>query len=163
MNNELMDKYLKSVLTTGDKINSLDYIRLGIMEEFGEIVGKIKRYRRGDYQKEEFKTNMKKELGDLTWYLVLYQHKNGVTKPGFRAPRNTRIMTNINTLELLKGHLAVAKMPKHKSLIVSTMIDTVTDLAWNFGLTMEDVCNYNMKKTQDRLFRNMIKGQGDER
>lgn len=42
MNDKLMKNYLESVLVTGSKIDSLDYIHLGIIEESGEIAGKVK-------------------------------------------------------------------------------------------------------------------------
>lgn len=59
---DLANKYLQSVLVTGGKIKSLEYARLGIWEELGEVAGKVKRFRRGDYNKEEFRSNMKKSL-----------------------------------------------------------------------------------------------------
>lgn len=159
----IKENFLKSVLITGNRINSLEYIKLGIMEEFGEIAGKIKRFRRGDYKKEAFKDNMKKEIGDLTWYLVLYEYKNGTLRGDFKPPRNKRVMTSIDNMELLKGHLMWSKHPRHQGLIIETMLQCTSDLAWSFGFTMEDICKANMQKTSDRLKRNMIKGSGDER
>lgn len=159
----MIQEYLQSVLLTGNKIKSLDYIKLGILEESGEIAGKVKRFRRGDYKKEGFKENMKKEIGDLTWYLVLYAYKNEQPIADFRPPRNTRIMDNIYRLEALKANLVAAKTQKHEYITTKSLMGTVSDLAWNFGFTMEDIMKANMQKTQDRLARNMIKGQGDER
>lgn len=159
----MIQEYLQSVLLTGNNIKSLDYIKLGILEESGEIAGKVKRFRRGDYGKDGFKENMKKELGDLTWYLVLYAYKNEQPLMEFRAPRNTRVMDNIYKLEVLKANLVSAESQRQQYITTRAMMNTVTDLAWNFGFTMEDITKANMQKTHDRLLRNKIKGQGDER
>lgn len=56
-----------------------------------------------------------------------------------------------------------AKTQKHEYVTTKSLMGTVSDLAWNFGFTMEDIMKANMQKTQDRLLRNKIKGQGDER
>lgn len=156
-------EYLQSVLLTGNSIQSLDYIKLGIIEESGEVAGKVKRFRRGDSSKEWFKDGMKKELGDLTWYLILYTYKSGQHLAEFRSPKNTRIMDNIYKIEVLKANLISAKNKRHEYLATRSLINTVTDLAWNFGFTMEDIIQANMQKTKDRFLRNKIRGQGDER
>lgn len=159
----LAQDYLKSILVTGSKIKSLDYVRLGIYEELGEVAGKIKRFRRGDYKKEEFKNQIKKELGDLTWYLTLYNHLNGTPTREFRRPRNKRIMNSLDSLFMLQSYLTMSKQARFRGLLIESMTNAVTDLAWSFGITMEDIVKDNIKKTQDRLARNKIKGQGDER
>lgn len=163
MKNNLAQEYLSSVLITGNKIKSLEYARLGIWEELGEVAGKIKRFRRGDYTKEEFKLNMKKELGDLTWYLTLYNHLNNTPTRKFNKPKNKRVMESLNNLYELQGYLVTATEPKFRGLTIEAMTNSVTDLAWSFGYTMEDICKANIQKTQDRLLRGKIKGSGDER
>lgn len=157
------ETYLKSILITGSGIKSLEYLRLGIQEELGEISGKIKRYRRGDYKKDEFKSQIKNELGDLTWYLTLYNHVNNTPTRRFREPHNNHIMKSLDKLYLLNGHLITAKNPKFRGLVIEAMTNSVIDLSWNFGFTMEDICKSNINKITSRLFRNKIKGSGDER
>lgn len=163
MNDKLMKNYLESVLVTGSKIDSLDYIHLGIIEESGEIAGKVKKFYRGDYDQNTLRDNIKKEIGDLTWYLVLYGYKNGTLQSGFRSAKSHSLPHNIKSLEILKGRLAIAKTPRHKGIVINTMINTVTNLANNFNLTMEDICQTNIAKIRDRLLRNVLKGSGDER
>lgn len=160
---DLANKYLQSVLVTGGKIKSLEYARLGIWEELGEVAGKVKRFRRGDYNKEEFRSNMKKELGDLTWYLTLYNHLNGTPTRQFREPQNKRIMDSLNRLYELQGYLVTAENSKFRGLTIEAMTNTVTDLAWSFGYTMEDICKSNIDKTMYRLANNKIRGSGDDR
>lgn len=155
--------YLKSVLITGSKIKSLEYLRLGIQEELGEISGKIKRYRRGDYKKDDFKYQIKNELGDLTWYLTLYNHINNTPTRMFREPHDKRIMESLDKLYLLNGHLTKVENSRFRGLIIESMTNSVIDLSWSFGFTMDDICKSNIVKTLGRLSRNKLKGQGDER
>lgn len=41
----------------------------GLVEEAGELIGKYKRMFRGDYSEAEAMEHIKKELGDVLWYL----------------------------------------------------------------------------------------------
>lgn len=159
----LAESYLDSVLLTGFKITSLEYLRLGIIEESGEIAGKIKKFKRGDYTQEQFRVQIGKEIGDLCWYLVLYAKRNGKPIKNFREPREKKIMESINTIEILKGHLVKAKHPRHRHRIIEGILGSATDLAWNFGYTMEDITRMNSEKCKDRMLRGKIKGSGDER
>lgn len=46
------------------------YPVLGLVNEAGEVAGKVKKYLRGDYDYEELKRILGKELGDVMWYLA---------------------------------------------------------------------------------------------
>lgn len=157
-----VDEYLRNILITGNKINNLDYLKLGIFEELGEISGKIKKYRRGDYKKEEFKNNVKKEIGDLLWYLVLYSHVNKTPLKNFNKPRNKRVMESVDKLYALANFLKL-KNNNIRGKVIKSMVNSTIDLSWSFGYTIDDICKANIAKIQDRLKRNKIKGSGDER
>lgn len=43
---------------------------LGIAEEAGEVAGKIKKFFRGDYTREQTREMVLLELGDVAWYLA---------------------------------------------------------------------------------------------
>lgn len=156
-------EYLNKVLVTGNKIDSLDYIKLGIMEESGEIAGKIKRLYRGDYSEEVFKNQMAKELGDLSWYLTLYAYKQGQPITHYRPPRQHNMMDSLYNIQILKTHLLKSSNPKQQTMIINTMIGSVIDLANNCGYSMDQITDMNINKTLDRLQRNKIRGVGDER
>jgi NTP pyrophosphatase (non-canonical NTP hydrolase) len=51
------------------ELENITRLTLGLVEESGEVAGKIKKSMRGDYQLEEKKEEIKKELGDVLWYL----------------------------------------------------------------------------------------------
>lgn len=45
------------------------YASLGLGNEAGEVLGKIKKYIRGDYDIKELREKIIGELGDVLWYL----------------------------------------------------------------------------------------------
>lgn len=49
----------------------------GLVEECGELVGKYKRMFRGDFSEQEAMEQVKKELGDILWYLSRVAADNG--------------------------------------------------------------------------------------
>lgn len=64
-----------------NKGNNFIYPVLGLAEEAGEVVGKIKKALRDDNGiiSEERKQAIKKELGDLTWYISAECSELGLT------------------------------------------------------------------------------------
>lgn len=157
-----IEKYLKGISITSKSITSTEYLKLGISEEYGEIMGKVKRYCRGDYRKEDFKSNIKKELGDLTYYVAVLEERTGNVKE-LRAPHNKHLKDNLHNLTALNANIFNAKHPRHLTIALHTMMNTITDLAWNFGFTMTEIMETNLSKINSRYIRNQIKGSGDER
>lgn len=156
-------EYLKKILITGGNITSTDYLQLGIIEESGEIAGKLKKYMRGDFPYKQLKESIKKEIGDLSWYLVLYAYVNGYPIEKFREPHEKDIMKNIKNIEIMKGRLVKADHPRHQAKIIESLVGCSVDLASSFGYTMDEITNANIEKTMSRLARNKIRGSGDER
>ena len=88
---------------------SFIYPALGLAGEAGEVVEKVKKIMRNDNGavSDEKRTEVKKELGDVLWY--------------------------------------------------------VSQLATEFGITMEDVASTNVEKLRSRMERGAIHSQGDNR
>lgn len=61
--------------------NNITYPTLGLCGETGEVAEKIKKlYRdRNGVMDEEFKTMLKKEMGDVLWYLAILCMEAGFT------------------------------------------------------------------------------------
>ena len=57
-----------------DPLLDISYLALGIMNEAGEVGGKIKKVVRGDYSLEEIQSALHAELGDVLWYLTILAH-----------------------------------------------------------------------------------------
>lgn len=47
----------------------LDYLVHGLTSEAGEVAGAMKKYVRGDYDKDELVRRVRKETGDVLWYI----------------------------------------------------------------------------------------------
>lgn len=48
---------------------ALEYLTLGLVSEAGEVAGKVKKYIRDNSSDTVLKEDMKKELGDIMWYI----------------------------------------------------------------------------------------------
>lgn len=48
---------------------ALEYLALGLVSEAGEVAGKVKKYIRDNSSNTVLKEDMKKELGDIMWYI----------------------------------------------------------------------------------------------
>ncbi|MEI6280788.1 MAG: nucleoside triphosphate pyrophosphohydrolase family protein [bacterium] len=80
-----LNEYQKKALTTAlyPKKYKVIYPALGLGDEAGEVMGKIKKWLRGDDGKgkmtSERKDGIKKELGDVLWYVALLAHDLDIT------------------------------------------------------------------------------------
>jgi NTP pyrophosphatase (non-canonical NTP hydrolase) len=106
---EYQEKSKQTDMGTVIKDSKIAYYALGLVDEAGEVAGKIKKLYR-DYDGEltnEYKAEIKKEIGDVIWYL--------------------------------------------------------SQLCTKLDLSFEEVAQANMDKLLDRLERNKITGNGDNR
>jgi len=79
--NEYQEKAKKTDLGTIAKENNFDYYALGLVNEAGEVAGKIKKIHR-DYDgevTEEYRKELAKEMGDVLWYLSALCNKFNLT------------------------------------------------------------------------------------
>jgi|SRR3989344_6310651 len=80
-----LNEYQKKALTTAGhpKKYNIIYPAIGLGNEVGEVLGKIKKWMRGDDgkggMKKERKELLKGELGDVLWYLAVLAHDLGVS------------------------------------------------------------------------------------
>ena len=50
---------------------AIPYLSLGLGNEAGEVQGKVKKYLRGDYDRDALREKLEGELGDVLWYLAV--------------------------------------------------------------------------------------------
>ena len=78
---EYQEKAKKTDLGTIAKENNFDYYALGLVNEAGEVAGKIKKIHR-DYDgliTDEYRKELAKEMGDVLWYLSALCEKFNLT------------------------------------------------------------------------------------
>lgn len=63
----------------GNQMLGINEAVFGLLEEAGEVAGKFKRVYRGDRTLEEASESIKKELGDVLWYLSQLSLRLGYT------------------------------------------------------------------------------------
>ncbi|MFH0711275.1 MAG: nucleoside triphosphate pyrophosphohydrolase family protein [Candidatus Aenigmatarchaeota archaeon] len=95
------DEYQEKAGTTAmypDVGNNFIYPTLGLAGETGEIVEKVKKLIRDKNSKPDgqFKEEIKRELGDLLWYMARVSSEFGISLSDVAA-------TNINKLESRKS------------------------------------------------------------
>ena len=78
--NEYQERAKKTDLGTIARENNFDYYALGLVNEAGEVAGKIKKIHRdyGGEVTEEYKKELAKEMGDVLWYLSALCNKFGL-------------------------------------------------------------------------------------
>lgn len=74
-----MNEYQRKALKTY-KMTGYLYVTLGLCGEAGEVAEKVKKLLRdsGGTVTDEFRESLKKELGDVLWYLSVLSHEFGI-------------------------------------------------------------------------------------
>lgn len=62
-----------------NKGSNLTYPTLGLAGEAGEVCEKTKKFFRDHTEREDFQEKLKKELGDVLWYINAMAHEVGLT------------------------------------------------------------------------------------
>jgi len=154
-------KELKSVVEAGNPIDWATYSRLapifslyppdsireavttGIIAELGELCGVInKRLRKDDF---DFEDLLKKELGDVFWYLALGK----VNRINVIWPR-----------DYVDSHLLDYE---GNGITLFTINVDLEALVEKYGFTLGDVLITNLTKLYNRFTNNTIRGSGDYR
>jgi len=67
-----VQEYQKFTKTTAiyPRHHAMEYLGMGLASEAGEVAGVLKKWIRGDYSTKEMQEKLKKELGDVLWYVA---------------------------------------------------------------------------------------------
>ena len=144
--------------------NCYQYLHLGLLEEIGEVSGKLaKAYR----DKVFFEKDFIKELGDVFWFLINIAdyycceiedcELNSWTKTTYDTMGNVFYLCKL--AQKLQDTLDDTAM---KRLVVDS-IKAVNKIARAYGHSLDDVARLNLEKLRDRKARNCINGNGDNR
>lgn len=75
--NEYQDE--ASMTADFDQSTNEEYTILGLVSEAGEVAGVRKKLLRCDFPAEEYGERLKKELGDVLWYVAMVAREHGFT------------------------------------------------------------------------------------
>ena len=170
-------------------LERLDFCLLGVNEEAGEAIGKMKRYYRGDASWKTQKVALLTELGDVLWYTViaakemgftfayLYSHAHK-TNVGIEAAGENDISRTKNYLFSLNGaagaaacQLVVAYENSSPNATVkneifewlAVILLAIEGTSFYAGYSLEEVMEANTRKMTDRRSRGVLRGEGDNR
>lgn len=61
------------------KTQGIQYTVIGLNDEAGELLGKLKKWMRGDYNFRALQNGLEAELGDVLWYAAMLATELGVS------------------------------------------------------------------------------------
>lgn len=156
---------------------SIEYPLMGLMGEFGELSEKFKKVLRDNEGKltEDRKEGIIGELGDLCWYLFqIYSelkisfndnYENNDLLPSLteNVPKLLVAMhTCVSDIAIFcvgNNHCLLSRVTEPSNHLVYF----IKHIAKMCDTDIETIMQKNINKLQDRLKRNMIKGDGDTR
>ena len=145
--------------------NNEEYLVLGLIEEVGEVAGKLaKRKRDGVFDEKAFV----KELGDVLWFVAnLADYWDREYETDYSIQLSNCFEKTFNSLcteeEIMKDLAIVATGWVEGFDAVGNVISELACLAKKQGYTLEQVAEINLAKLRDRAARGKIHGNGDER
>lgn len=115
----------------------LEYLRLGLVSEVGEVAGVLKRILRDGWPMDVWRPKLVLELGDVAWYKAVLS-------------KEQRHLFGVDAIrvELLFGH---------------GIWEAARDRMAEAGITWEEVFDAVIAKLRDRQARGVIQGEGDNR
>ena len=161
--------------TTMSGLTLTNYSKLGMLEEIGELAGKIAKNIRGDYAiivddrhidstkeasgKYIRVKDLMLEVGDILWMLNAYLYDNKGIENLYAVNtvpnRPTNHIKLCGTIVNLSGYWINGNINK-----AFTMIIHIIEC---FGYTLEEVLYLNIEKLEQRRLNNTIQGNGDNR
>ena len=146
---------------------------LGLFEETGELIGKIKKYKRGD--KFDLSDGIKKEAGDCYYYVTRAIAESYLLE---YVPENVFTYSMDGDEDFLLNKLSdlAGKIVKHRSYLppniitkwnlknlLITYITCLNSFVYWYGLQPSDILINNGAKLADRKKRGVLNGNGDDR
>lgn len=142
------------------------YPALGLLEEAGEVAGKIaKAFRDGGDPREA----VLKELGDVCWMVAALAHDLGIDLDVSRIGIDTCYATEpsarcvcslCSDAELAASGALIGDLNKAPMWRVLVCVKRISN---SYGATLCDVLEMNLAKLASRAERGVIHGEGDER
>jgi NTP pyrophosphatase (non-canonical NTP hydrolase) len=146
------------------------FCAVGMAEEAGEAMGKVKRLMRGEgFDREGYLL----ELGDVLAYLTMAAHEKGWTLTDIFYARMTPeggdlIRCAHQLIRKTERILDEVLCGKTEDCLLSAMMHLFMQLHWNashhtVSSNIEEVMQLNITKLTERKSRNVLRGLGDKR
>lgn len=114
----------------------LEYLRLGLLSEVGEVAGVLKRIIRDGWPMEVWRQKLVIELGDVAWYVAVKYEEN-------------RLAYHVDAIFMALWGLEISSQVRARM--------TEANITW------PEVFDAVIAKLRSRQARGVIKGEGDNR
>ena len=152
-----------------------NYPYFGIIEEVGEIFGKLAKSMRGDKKLDN--VEVCKEFGDVLWMTNEIAIKHNITiseepfctasKPKFNPVFRSLVRVLSGANALVNGRLFSDQnfwiVVHDRQSYINIIYTNLAFLAVYYDSTIEEIMDYNIKKLTARKEQNLINGDGDNR
>lgn len=180
-NSKFWENYQKQAWTTClPSCQNFEYLALGLVNEAGEVAGKIKKKIRGDYDglDTQFVQDVKGEVSDCLWYLfglfTLADMPLRIVDASEYFVDTTPVVSVLRDSSIglcrRSGNIAHLFCLPNPVRYLSTIEIEVTDVVAKLhsictvlGFTLEEAAEYNLAKLAKRYATNKIIGSGDNR
>lgn len=179
-----LETYLEEIkqFAVYPKGHELEYLKLGLLSEIGEVAGVLKKRLRGDYcqfvevEKDEFRTlyrgagdepfkqDLTKEIGDCFWYwgMLVHYYKEDINSYGTWDTYADPCADYTTDTEVVESLITGCNLGT-QNILLEPMLFELQILGLRHNLDLETILQTNIDKLTDRKNRNKIKGSGDER
>lgn len=153
-----------------------DYSCLGLIDEVGEIAGKLKKAIRGDgvssgydaleaFRSGEKQIALRDEIGDVLYYLARYcvEHGEALEEWIYGALPFVRTRHDPVKIALQLSKNVGDTILRTDDIYLSNSCLFLAELALWLGFTLEEVAQANQEKLNSRKERGVLKGSGDKR
>jgi hypothetical protein len=152
----------------------LDYAKLGMIGEYGEICNKIKKVYRdnGGLFTPEICETIAPEIGDVYWYIAALcekEYKISFTAAWIAAERFKSPLDNNFFTILYKGTKYISEIcgenvdKEVAHINISYLLSVLNTICKRLYTTPEEVLRYNFEKLSARLINKTLQGSGDNR
>ncbi len=161
-------------LESDAQYSGLDYAKLGMIGEYGEICNKIKKVYRdnGGVFTPDICAAIAPEIGDVYWYIAALcekEYKISFTAAWIAAEKfNTPLDKNFFTI-LYKGTKYISEIcgenvdKEIAHINISYLLSVLNTICKRLYITPEEVLRYNFEKLSARLLNKTLQGSGDNR
>lgn len=157
--------------TLEENCKSTDYLYLRWKSEIGEICGKVAKNIRGDYTNEEFKKQLRYEIGDNMWFAAIVHHLYSKTSTFFSFARydyGNKFVNHSDYVEEFSDYIDELN-DSVDNYFFGSLEDFDPDecmeifgrIAGMFGITLEECASAVLEKLAKRKENGCIRGDGD--
>jgi NTP pyrophosphatase (non-canonical NTP hydrolase) len=169
LTNQITAEYLQLIDDTCVN-QSWEALYYGLMGEVGELAEIYKRHYRGDkhfqFDKPIIQDAIKKECGDILWYLTAIHKYHGNLDVNYFADTPDCVLSSMQLFPMFTNTIYEAYLRKNKSDVSNACMRGVfalAQIASCYNYSLEEIIDTNIQKLTSRKERGVLTGVGGDR